>query len=512
MASNEQQVLSEPIVRGPLHDLDVGSLLSALRLGRQYLTLEVYDAAGDCTGVVAVKAGHIVSASVDGYTGTEAVQRLLQRRDATDFRVLLQPIAADTALEPLGTIAAMTSETAARTRVMEGTLDEQLSLSDVLRGLAFTRQHVTLVLSAAEGQVLGEVAVKANKVLSARAGDLVALPALRQLQRAPLGSRFVVFTETQNVAQLHPLGTVAEVLSRASEPAVEAKLSTSEGTKPISVMEGDLADLDVASLLQVAGVSRQYTSVQIFDDQRSSVGVIHLKGGHVVRAQAQDVTGVVAVRRLLHCPRDFSFLVQRYPEAPEVASSLGSIADVLTRATASAARSNGASIAPPHAGRSARGDVLSSTWIGGAVLGAGFVLLGGIATALMLRPTAQQTSISAISTPPHLLAPAEVVPRPALREAAPVEPEVEQPVGVAAPSEDDSTTPVASDGTPSRATIASLQAGLQQLGYETGPIDGVMGPRTTAAIKAFQYAEHLTADGTLSGPTRAVLMRRISEP
>jgi peptidoglycan hydrolase-like protein with peptidoglycan-binding domain len=58
--------------------------------------------------------------------------------------------------------------------------------------------------------------------------------------------------------------------------------------------------------------------------------------------------------------------------------------------------------------------------------------------------------------------------------------------------------------------IASIQAGLRQLGYETGPVDGVLGPRTNAAVKAFQEDEGLVTDGKLTASTRARLARRIS--
>jgi hypothetical protein len=82
---------SELILRGQLQDLDVSTLLSALELGRQFITLEVFDAAGECTGVVSVKAGRIVSATLGSYTGAEAVRRLLESREPAEFRVQLQP-------------------------------------------------------------------------------------------------------------------------------------------------------------------------------------------------------------------------------------------------------------------------------------------------------------------------------------------------------------------------------------------------------------------------------------
>ena len=686
---SSQELASEPILRGRLEELDFGSLLSAMRLGRQYLTLEVYDAAGECTGVVAVKAGRIISASVDGYTGIEAVRRLLERRDASEFRVLPQPMAAELAPEPLGTITAITQELErstenkagmlrARTEVMQGTLSEQLSLDDVLRGLAITRQYITLAVSDADGNALGEIAVKANKVLSARAGNLLALPALQKLRQAPNGSQFAAFVERGSIAHLHPLGTVADVLERSklstldrlsrssngahkktswsavaaqtmpgatasaqgrvlegkleeftlshvltvlstsrqhfevlvrddaatpvglievksgmviaastdkltgvaaahellrphkgyfvavrriessaelpalvslqqllqpfaarhagaasqsredTQPvvlsrAVEVNAPANAGSKPITVMQGALGELDVASILHVAGSSRQYTCVQIFDDERTHLGAVYLKSGQVVRAQAQDVTGVPAVRRLLHCPSDFGFLVQRFPQASEVTSSIGSVTEVLSRAAAQPTAATAALTGVPAAINT--GDSQqhrappNNSWIGGAAVGAGFVLLGGIAAALVLRtPPTLTTSISPISVAEKVApTPAELAQAPrASREDHHVAPP--QPPGQVeadeAPKEQAPSAQVTSEAssTLSKATIASLQAGLQQLGYATGPVDGVMGPRTVAAIRAFQYAEHLTVDGTLTAATRAVLLRRMEEP
>jgi hypothetical protein len=678
------ELVPQPILRGRLEELDFGSLLSALRLGRQYLTLEVYDAAGDCTGVVAVKAGRIVSASVDGYTGIDAVQRLLQRRDASEFRVLPQPSAAEIAAEPLGTIAAITQEVTrsteskvdmliARTQIMQGLLSEQLRFEDVLRGLAFTRQHITLAVSDVAGRALGEVAVKANKVLSARAGDKLALAALQQLRQAPLGSRFVLFVESRSVAHLRPLGTVGEVLERIKRPSLDAQGRSSNGAhrtsawstqtantthdasgasaanqgrilqgnleefrlshvlsvlstsrqhfevlvkdeaatpvgaievksgmvvaaktdkltgvaaahellrpskghfvavrriensaelpsllslhqllqpfaatrasatthpredtqsvflsravevkapdttdaKPITVMSGELGELDVASILHVAGSSRQYTCVRIFDDERTSLGAVFLKSGQVVRAQAQDVTGVLAVRRLLHCPSDFSFLVERYPQASEVKSSIGSVADVLTRAAAQPTAAAAAVMRAPAAtiteDRSQPRAAPGNSWIGGAALGAGFVLLGGIAAALVLRTPTLTTSISPMSVA-EKVAPAQAeLPqaRAEIQSAKPPAQPQETATEEVAPSAPVPTEPLTAM---SRATVASLQAALQQLGYATGPIDGVIGTRTAAAIQAFQYAEHLTVDGRLNAATRAVLSRRMEEP
>ena len=47
--------------------------------------------------------------------------------------------------------------------------------------------------------------------------------------------------------------------------------------------------------------------------------------------------------------------------------------------------------------------------------------------------------------------------------------------------------------------VAKLQAQLQELGFNPGPIDGRFGPATEAAVLAFQKSAGLLADG-IAGP------------
>ncbi len=43
--------------------------------------------------------------------------------------------------------------------------------------------------------------------------------------------------------------------------------------------------------------------------------------------------------------------------------------------------------------------------------------------------------------------------------------------------------------------VANTQSALATLGYEPGPVDGVLGPRTSAAIREYQYDHELPIDG-----------------
>ena len=51
------------------------------------------------------------------------------------------------------------------------------------------------------------------------------------------------------------------------------------------------------------------------------------------------------------------------------------------------------------------------------------------------------------------------------------------------------------------AAVRDLQEALKALGYDPGPIDGVFGTTTESAVKAFQQARGITADGVVGKVT-----------
>ena len=59
------------------------------------------------------------------------------------------------------------------------------------------------------------------------------------------------------------------------------------------------------------------------------------------------------------------------------------------------------------------------------------------------------------------------------------------------------TPPAAGDGN-MQSRIAEIQRALARLGYAPGPADGVLGPKTRVAIRAFQASAGLPTDGRLS--------------
>ncbi len=62
------------------------------------------------------------------------------------------------------------------------------------------------------------------------------------------------------------------------------------------------------------------------------------------------------------------------------------------------------------------------------------------------------------------------------------------------------------------AEVRTAQQALQDKGFNPGPIDGVQGPRTTAAVRDFQQKENLTVTGQLDAETHARLMAAAGTP
>lgn len=60
-------------------------------------------------------------------------------------------------------------------------------------------------------------------------------------------------------------------------------------------------------------------------------------------------------------------------------------------------------------------------------------------------------------------------------------------------------------------TAKEIQLALQRAGYYQGPIDGKIGAKTRTAIKAFQSANNLVADGVAGAKTMVALQAYLTE-
>ena len=72
------------------------------------------------------------------------------------------------------------------------------------------------------------------------------------------------------------------------------------------------------------------------------------------------------------------------------------------------------------------------------------------------------------------------------------------------------TTAAESQPPPAGPAVAELQQVMTRLGHYSGPIDGVYGDETTAAVKKMQTALGVTADGIYGPETHAALKEKAS--
>ena len=116
--------------------------------------------------------------------------------------------------------------------------------------------------------------------------------------------------------------------------------------------------------------------------------------------------------------------------------------------------------------------------------------------------TPQPTVTTPAATPP---APSESSPPPAPSPTPPASP------STTTPSTGDAAGFTLPEGTKLRvgegdpAVVRELQQALTSAGYDPGPVDGTYGPRTEAAVVAFQQDNGLSADGVVGPETAAAL-------
>ena len=81
----------------------------------------------------------------------------------------------------------------------------------------------------------------------------------------------------------------------------------------------------------------------------------------------------------------------------------------------------------------------------------------------------------------------------------------QQTSGSSPPAADTSTSSMGAAATPSSDEVRQVQQHLKDKGVEVGGVDGVMGPKTRAALKSFQQQQGLTASGELDSSTLTAL-------
>jgi chromosome partitioning protein len=103
----------------------------------------------------------------------------------------------------------------------------------------------------------------------------------------------------------------------------------------IAVMEGELDGIDLVEILQVVGIGRQYTGVELLKADHSVLGTLFIKSGKVVSAMAGAVEGKEAFFQLFQQMSKESrkfFHVFRMPTPEQLAEPIGSLGNMLIEA------------------------------------------------------------------------------------------------------------------------------------------------------------------------------------
>lgn len=100
----------------------------------------------------------------------------------------------------------------------------------------------------------------------------------------------------------------------------------------IGVMKGELADFDLATILQTVGLGRQYMGIEVGHEDGVK-GTIFVKSGKIVQIESQGGVGAEALGQLLQAAKG-SFYVFRSETPKELPAPLGAIDALLMMATA----------------------------------------------------------------------------------------------------------------------------------------------------------------------------------
>jgi chromosome partitioning protein len=93
-------------------------------------------------------------------------------------------------------------------------------------------------------------------------------------------------------------------------------------------MMGSLSNFGLRQVLDVVGLSRQHTVVELHGDDGSPVASINVKGGHLVQSTADEADPREALGRALQAPESCTFHVFRLDEADDY-HSFGQLVELL---------------------------------------------------------------------------------------------------------------------------------------------------------------------------------------
>lgn len=328
--SSESQSKQPPeasVMEGPLSETSLDEVLQVISLSRQLLEVVLSDESGT-VGAIVVKAGHLLDAQAVRvqYDGAQALL-WLHRNPGTYFTVLHRPRGSRD-YTSLGPIAELLRQAASETTrrlpkvadsstgtqpvVMEGSL-EDFALAEVFEVLSLSRQRLRLILLSEENK-LGQVTLKAGRVMSARVSGAKGIEAFRSLVQLP-AQRFVVRRLPDSEAD-QPLGMLGDWLKRVQSSSASEVL-----------IAGDFKQFSLTEVFDVLSLSRQVLVLE-FRSSGSKLGSLRVKAGHVLACEFGDLKGQASFQSLVLAPGE-QFVVRRESGGAQEAS-LGLLRDWLS--------------------------------------------------------------------------------------------------------------------------------------------------------------------------------------
>lgn len=537
------------VMEGSLSDFDVPTLLQTIGMGRSYIEVDVLSESGEAIGSVFLKSGKVVSAHAGSFEGLQAVRQLVdcpKHFQFAVFRVDDQLSKGLQSVDPVGGLSQVLMEAvphsprlpaaggvADRTPIMAGLLSE-FDVPTLLQTVGSGRQFIGLEVHE-HGVPIGHIMVKAGMVMSAEAGALTGVAAFRKLVQSPVTCGFNVFRTNAATDASEPLGPMQRLLMLAMEPDQQPPPSEPSTAERIAVMAGDLAEVGMVELLEALTQNRQHTVVEIARHHHV-LGAIHLKAGMVCGATMGAQKGVPAFHSLLGVPADSRFCVFRQARATEVPMPLGTVADLVRSATGGfGATASVPALGPDVAPQAEAPEAVAAPQAvapqpiapakrrGAPWIGVGIVVVAvaaGVFTLWPKQPAAPVTppepsivSMAVQESPPPVSSsvpvrqdPVVAAPPTVAQLEAPTPAPVRQAPPVVATPPVAAPQPALPTPAPVRAmTIRQAQTLLAKLGYAVGPVDNILGPKTRAALTAFQSAQGLEATGAIDAATVRVL-------
>jgi hypothetical protein len=207
--------------------------------------------------------------------------------------------------------------------VMQGSLDGDRSLDELLAVVGISRQWMEVVLMDGDAPA-GRILCKAGRLVAVYAEpDRQGLDALARLRRG-YAREFAVYQRPPPEGVGEPLGRIEHLVAEPAPPPDP----TGDRT-PIRelVLAGSFADTPLRDVLTTLALSRQHVVVLLRARGRTR-GSIAIKSGRIVDAEHAGRRGADALRALIDDPGD-GFVVYRVPPGTPVPEPLGRVEELL---------------------------------------------------------------------------------------------------------------------------------------------------------------------------------------